>query len=595
MLWLALCALLMGLSRWEPASAQAAAETPQTAQPFTLNDIQGKPQALADYKGRTCVLFFYCGCGWCHECARLWGQTERSSALPLDSAGRPPVTLVVYAGDAAATRAFADSEGLSPEKNVLLPDPTLQVTRAWKSVVCPRAFVIDPEGRIRYTNDHAADAPRKVPAAVIVNNVIGALRSGAPATPPAAPSRINPTAPAHAPGLTIVSGGDVEGVGPNSARCNLGPIDVFTVHRVERKFTIRNDNDVAVPISRVGASCGCTSALLGAAPQNEASPGASPILMTLAPGQKTSVNVTFDPTHQHEGPLHKMVWVYGLNGQVPMATLELTGTIQAPISFSPMFLSFEHVDLTAIPTRTLTVTLDTRLLRNGKTPRLLCSNPDVLITEAANRTEGGRGRAEVNPAGISSPSPPSAPSGEGGAGRKTVERVYNITLSPHIPIGMLNATIRFELPASAAAGAPESGLPQSARPGAQAVIVGTVVGKVGAAPNIVIFGAVRAGQTATQRVMLTGDPASLEGAKAECGVPGVIARIVPPPAGAPAPANGRNTGHALEVTLGPEVPPGSLQSQILVTLADGTRLALPLFANVFRPAQGGAPSAPGHP
>src|SRR5262249_49482235 len=154
----ALCALLLTvLSLQKPVSGQAVTESPRTAQPFTLNDVQGKPRALADYKGRTCVLFFYCGCPWCHECARVWGQTQRSNALPSDGAGRPPVTLVVYAGDATATRAFSDAEGLSAEKNVLLPDPTLQVTRAWKSVLCPRAFVIDPDGRIRYTNDHAGD------------------------------------------------------------------------------------------------------------------------------------------------------------------------------------------------------------------------------------------------------------------------------------------------------------------------------------------------------------------------------------------------------------------------------------------------------
>jgi peroxiredoxin len=575
MLWLALCALLLtGLSLPKSASAQAVAETPRIAQPFTLNDVQGRPQALADYRGRTCVLFFYCGCGWCHECARLWGQTQRSDALPPDSAGRPPVTLVVYAGDAAATRAFAAAEGLSTEKNVLLPDPTLQVTRAWKSVVCPRAFVMDPEGRIRYTNDHAADAPRRAPAAVIVNNVIGALRPGAAPSTPAAPSRINPTAPAHAPGLTIVPGGDIESVGPNSARCNLGPIDVFTVRRVERKVTLRNDNDVPVPITRVGASCGCTSALLSAAPQSSAVPGSDPILQTLAPGQKTIVSVTLDPTHQHEGLLHKLVWVYGVNGLAPVATLELTGTILTPITFSPVFLSFDRVDPAAIPTRTVTVTLDTRLLRNGKTPPLLCSNPDVILTEAAQKEEG------IHPSSFRP-----SPTKDGSAGRKTVERIYNLTLSPHIPIGVLNATLRFAIPASAEAGGQESSLSPGARTGAQAVIVGEVIGKVSAAPNLVIFGAVRAGQTATQRIMLKGDPASLEGAKATCSVSGITARIVPPSADSPAPSIGKDTGQTLEVTLGPQVPPGSLQAQIMVTLADGTRLALPLFANVFRPAE----------
>src|SRR5262249_53087011 len=57
-IWLVLSALPgQGQSPPEPVGAQSP-EAPATAPPFTLADVQGRPQALADYRGRSGVLFF---------------------------------------------------------------------------------------------------------------------------------------------------------------------------------------------------------------------------------------------------------------------------------------------------------------------------------------------------------------------------------------------------------------------------------------------------------------------------------------------------------------------------------------------------------
>ena len=50
-------------------------------------------------------------------------------------------------------------------------------------------FVVDEKGVLRYTNDHADDAPRKAPAIAIVSRALAALRPAAPKKAPAKTAR----------------------------------------------------------------------------------------------------------------------------------------------------------------------------------------------------------------------------------------------------------------------------------------------------------------------------------------------------------------------------------------------------------------------
>lgn len=165
------------------ASKSAAA---RLAPAFTLQDADGKSRTLAEFRGRPVTLFFYCGCEWCHRCASLWAQFQRGGALPTGTAGKDPVTLVVYSGDAVGVRQFATETGLSADQTVLLTDPQMDVTlMKYDAEPCPRVFVVDPGGRIVYTNDHSDDAPRKAPEMVIASRALDALRRSAstPAEP----------------------------------------------------------------------------------------------------------------------------------------------------------------------------------------------------------------------------------------------------------------------------------------------------------------------------------------------------------------------------------------------------------------------------
>lgn len=91
-----------------------------------------------------------------------------------------PLTVVVFSGDAAAARDFAAQTALDPAQTVLLPDPALHVTLdLYQAEPCPRVFVLDSTGKIRYTNNHTDDAPRQAPALVIASHALAALRAEA--------------------------------------------------------------------------------------------------------------------------------------------------------------------------------------------------------------------------------------------------------------------------------------------------------------------------------------------------------------------------------------------------------------------------------
>jgi len=169
-----------------PAAGLAAETPPKPAAPrgepapaFSLPDVEAKAHSLSDYRGQSVALFFYCGCSWCHKCALAWGQAQRGGQLPASSGTgtkRPPLTVIVYHGDAEELRGFARDTGLDLKQTVLLVDPEETVSPRYDADPCPRAFVLDAQGVIRYTNDEQGKDSYKIPAPLIVSRALEALR-----------------------------------------------------------------------------------------------------------------------------------------------------------------------------------------------------------------------------------------------------------------------------------------------------------------------------------------------------------------------------------------------------------------------------------
>lgn len=163
-----------------PAAAKEQKQFPLlSAKAFSLKDANGNLHSLSDYHGRPVALFFFCGCPWCHHCARLWGKFQRSGVLAANDKSlshSQPFTLVVFSGDSASAHAFVQQTGLDQAQTVLLPDPEMHVTTLYDADPCPRVFVVNPQGQVQYTNDHKDDAVQVTSEVVIASRALDALR-----------------------------------------------------------------------------------------------------------------------------------------------------------------------------------------------------------------------------------------------------------------------------------------------------------------------------------------------------------------------------------------------------------------------------------
>ena len=124
-----------------------------TAPDFTLPDADGKPVALADYRGRRVVVYFYPAAGT-PGCTKQ-ACDFRDNLTELNGAGLD--VLGISPDKPAKLAKFRDKEGLTFP---LLADPEKDVLNAWgvfgekqmygKTVtgVIRSTFVIDPDGKV---------------------------------------------------------------------------------------------------------------------------------------------------------------------------------------------------------------------------------------------------------------------------------------------------------------------------------------------------------------------------------------------------------------------------------------------------------------
>jgi hypothetical protein len=180
------------------AKAPTVKAAPRLAPAFTLPGTDGKSHSLAEQRSRSTVLFFFCGCRWCHHTATSWSTVQRSGALTqigaqsrngkgstLSKGSATPLTLVVFLGDKNEVTEFAHETHLDLKQTVLLTDPAEKVSSLYQAAPCPRVFVVDGQGVMRYTNNEKGADSYKIPAPLITARTVDALRA-VTAQPPAA-------------------------------------------------------------------------------------------------------------------------------------------------------------------------------------------------------------------------------------------------------------------------------------------------------------------------------------------------------------------------------------------------------------------------
>jgi thiol-disulfide isomerase/thioredoxin len=148
----ALVLLLFALSAHAqaPLKPWAGGATPA----LELAALDGKPQNLEDYRGRVVLVNFWAT--WCAPCLEEMPSIEK---LRRSLDARRFAVLAVNVGEGQAkAAAFAEKMQIGGF-NILL-DRDIKTSRAWGARVLPATFIVDPDGKVRYSHYGALDWSR---------------------------------------------------------------------------------------------------------------------------------------------------------------------------------------------------------------------------------------------------------------------------------------------------------------------------------------------------------------------------------------------------------------------------------------------------
>jgi thiol-disulfide isomerase/thioredoxin len=137
--------------------------------PLALQDLEGRAHRLEDYRGKVVLINFWAT--WCEPCR---AEMPAMNRLRASFAGQPFAVLAVNLAESESRiRRFMEEVPL--EFTVLL-DRDSGAARAWKARVLPVSFVLDAEGRIRYSAlgeiDWTQDGVRKAILALMPREAI---------------------------------------------------------------------------------------------------------------------------------------------------------------------------------------------------------------------------------------------------------------------------------------------------------------------------------------------------------------------------------------------------------------------------------------
>lgn len=394
--------------------------------------------------------------------------------------------------------------------------------------------------------------------------------AGSPASPPAGTKSQPRPHPGFEPidaGLHVEADKKVSLVAPSHGQSAFGQTSALDTPRIEQVFTLKNDGKAPIALQRLQSSCGCTSAALLAADAASTAKAAATdnALPTLAPGQKVSVRVVVDLTALPPGSTRKYVLVFAKGQTLPVAMLEMSGTLLPSLTLTPALLDFGRLAAGETRALNLVVSYDPRLAPSGALPTLFSTNAAVRVTPLAT-------------AATTEKALPSSP------GMKT--QAYTVTLAHDAPLGPVLGSLAFQPAAvyfasDAPARANGPALP-AAFTQVSAQLLGQVTGDVSAEPQAVAFGTAPLGRATSRQIVLTGvKPEALARVKVASASLWISARLL-----GNEPALGASSGkpaavaRVLEVTVGADAPAGVLQSEIKISLANGQYMLIPITAYV---------------
>jgi len=347
--------------------------------------------------------------------------------------------------------------------------------------------------------------------------------------------------------------GYTSAVSPKTQSYDFGSLEATKVTVISVPFLYRNTAAHPLQITQLKSSCGCTAAALK---------GKARLPFTLAPGAALPVTVNIDSYHLTPGSIDKSVSIYAVGHASPVGVLRVTGTILAPVLFTPSSLDFGRLESGKAASLSLSLAYDGGLDTNGEDIALVSPSSGVTIV----------------PVDLPKPSTTAETGGKGTA-RHT--QTFTVRLDPGHAIGSLNGILTAVLQK-------HSGSNHDIELGA-ANYFANVLGSIDALPKVIAFGQVIPGKSTQQTFLIAGK--SLSGLSATSTDSYLSVKLGPinhgsgigRPFGAPSPAVPPGTGNeTVEATVSflPPASAGPFQSSVVITTANGEELTVPVYAFV---------------
>ena len=342
---------------------------------FTLKDVDGKTRSLEAWRGKSVLLFVFCGCKECKPVAEWWAKEQKVRRAA--KGAKLPLTVIAYIGSVKETRAFGEQIGFDSESTLLLPDPTLVVASKYEAMPCPRVFAIDEAGRIRYTNPKTEKAAPLAPETLVSRSLasLAPLPKPLVVSPPMKPV-ISPSlnaAPKPKLFLTALSAEGLAVTEAARAQFAIKGVDAEATPRLMKIFSFRNDTGQPIPIERVQTSCGCESVLLSQAGKEVARP-------TLAPGETLDVKLSVNIAHHPGGSKTALAWIYSPASSAAVGTMEIQAEILPQKTSVPSLSAAPaQISLSSAGLKSLTGKLFFGAVSKGTavTRRLILSAPNL--------------------------------------------------------------------------------------------------------------------------------------------------------------------------------------------------------------------------
>lgn len=144
---------------------------------------------------------------------------------------------------------------------------------------------------------------------------------------------------------------------------------------LEHTFTVANKGNAPLHIRKIHPSCGCTAAVLDTD--------------TIAPGEETSVKVSFNTTG-FQGYKVKTVRLYTNDPEQTSSLLKIQGTVKADVQLDPAFIRFSDVRSGEQYSKNLTVTVEEA--SELKLTKIESRSEHMLVTEEDFSASGRRGK-----------------------------------------------------------------------------------------------------------------------------------------------------------------------------------------------------------